>query len=370
ARAEKLLALLKDPARTAFHLVALAEPVPEAQTRMYFAQLRERGIPVVEVVVNQVEDKDGCAACLGRRGLQAPHVRKYQALDKNVPVHLLGKREVAPRGLEAMKTFAKEWASGKETKTMEFAASEGPPALVRAPSMPPIAAPPLPPTRLIFFVGQGGVGKSSCAAAAAVTLTEKEGPVLLISTDPAHSLSDVLQSRLTDTETQVKGTKGLYARELDVNGWFNALRKRLKEKAEKAFEGAPKAGNDVPADLVYLRNLLECAPPGIDELAALSCLTDALVQERFKRIVVDGAPMVSTLRVVELVESARGWFGALQSVLSKHKSKGLGELAEDMAGFLKHIKRFEEALASPTESRFVVVTRGEELAAERSERLV
>ena len=61
--------------------------------------------------------------------------------------------------------------------------------------MPPMAAPPIPPTRFIFFVGSGGVGKSSCAAAAAVTLTEKEGPVLLLSIDPSHSLSDVLQSR-------------------------------------------------------------------------------------------------------------------------------------------------------------------------------
>src|SRR4029078_4539120 len=90
-----------------------------------------------------------------------------------------------------------------ETRARGRRAAEGPPALVRAPSMPPIAAPPLPPTRLIFFVGQGGVGKSSCAGAA-VTLTEKEGPVLLISVDPPHGLSDVLQSRLTDTETQVK----------------------------------------------------------------------------------------------------------------------------------------------------------------------
>jgi arsenite-transporting ATPase len=368
-KAERLLTLIKDGARSAFHLVALAEPVPEAQTRMLFAQLRERGIPVTEIVVNQVEERGGCPACQGRRGLQAPHVRKFQGLDKAVPVHLLAKRELAPRGLDGIKKFAKEWASGKETKALEFSAAEGPPALVRAPSMPPIAAPPLPPTRLIFFVGQGGVGKSSCAAAAAVTLTEKEGPVLLISTDPAHSLSDVLQSRLTDTETQVKGTKGLYARELDVNGWFNALRKRLKEKAEKAFEGAPKNG-DVPADLAALRNLLECAPPGIDELAALSCLTDALVQERFKRIVVDPAPMITSMRVVELAETAKTWLGALHAILSKYKAKGLGELADDIAAQIKHVKRFEEALASPTESRFVVVTRGEDLAASRTERLV
>jgi arsenite-transporting ATPase len=180
----------------------------------------------------------------------------------------------------------------------------------------------------------------------------------------------VLQSRLTDTETQVKGTKGLYAREPDVNGWFNALRKRLKEKAEKAFEGAPKAGADVPPDLVALRNLLECAPPGIDEFAALSCLTDALVQERFKRIVVDPAPMVTSMRVVELADVAKTWLGALHGILSKHKAKGLGELADDVAAMLKHVKRFEDALSSPTESRFVVVTRGEELASSRTERLV
>jgi arsenite-transporting ATPase len=369
AKAERLLALIKDGTRSAFHLVALAEPVPEAQTRMYFAQLRERGIPVTEILVNQVEEKGGCPACQGRRGLQAPHVRKFQGLDKAVPVQLIAKRELAPRGLDGIKKFGKEWIGGKETKPLEFSAAEGPPALVRAPSMPPIAAPPLPPTRLIFFVGQGGVGKSSCAAAAAVTLTEKEGPVLLISTDPAHSLSDVLQSRLTDTETQVKGTKGLYARELDVNGWFTALRKRLKEKAEKAFEGAPKNG-DVPADLAALRNLLECAPPGIDELAALACLTDALVQERFKRIVVDPAPMITSMRVVELADTAKTWLGALHAILSKYKAKGLGELADDVAAQLKHVTRFEQALASPTESRFVVVTRGEELAASRTERLV
>ena len=61
---------------------------------------------------------------------------------------------------------------------------------------------------------------------------------------------------------------------------------------------------------------------------------------------------------------------ALHTVLSKHRAKGLGELSDDIAGMIKHVKRFEEALASPSEARFVVVTRGEELAAARTERLV
>jgi arsenite-transporting ATPase len=368
AKLDRLVALLRDASKTAFHLVALAEPVVEAQTRAYFSALRERGVPVGEITVNQIEDGTGCPACQGRRGLQAPHVRKFQQLDKNVPLHLVARREIAPRGAEALSSLASEWLSGKETKALEFALAEGPPALVRAPSMPPIAAPPLPPTRLIFFVGQGGVGKSSCAAAAAVTLTEKEGPVLLISTDPSHSLSDVLQSRLTDTETQVKGTKGLYARELDVSAWFGGLRKRLREKAEAIFNGDSRAEPTLDRDL--LRNLLEGAPAGIDELAALSTLTDAVVQERFKRIVVDPSPSCDSVRLVELPDIARTWLTSLLGILVKYRARGTGELADEIAALLKHVKRFEEALATPNEARFVVVTRGEDLAIPKTERLV
>jgi arsenite-transporting ATPase len=367
-RLERAVAFVRDPAKSAFHLVALAEPAPEAQTRHYFAQLRERQVPVTEILVNAIEAPDGCPACQGRRGLQAPHVRKYLAIDKTVPVVLLGRREVAPRGVEALKKFAKEALSGKETKPLEFAASEGPPALVRAPSMAPIAAPPITPTRLIFFVGQGGVGKSSCAAAAAVTLTEKEGPVLLISTEPSHSLSDVLQSRLTDVESQVKGTKGLYARELDFAGWFNNFRKRLKEKTDKAFDASSRS--DASQDRDVLRNLIDVAPAGLEDLPSLVVLTDALIQERFKRIVVDPAPTGAGLRLLQLPEVARAWLTPVLAILMKYRAKGLGDLAEEINGLLKHVKRFEDALASPNEARFVVVSRGDELAAARTERLV
>ena len=366
-RLDRIGAMLRDPSRTAFHLVALAEPVSEAQTRSVFNQLKERGVPVAEILVNQIENQEGCRDCQGRRGLQAPHARKFALLDKAVPAVLVGKREAPPRGVDALKKLAKEALPNKESKGLEFAASEGPPALVRAPSMAPIIAPPLSPTRLIFFVGQGGVGKSSCAAAAAVTLTEKEGPVLLISTDPTHSLSDVLQSRLTDTESQVKGTKGLYARELDIAGWFNAFKKRLREKAEKAFEAQGKAESP---DRELLKHLFDTAPAGMDELAAMCVLTDAIVQERFKRIVVDPSPGKRTLALVELPELALGWLSAVHKVVAKYRAKGLGELADELAALQKHVQRFQQALLNPSEARYVVVTRGEELAVPKTERLV
>jgi arsenite/tail-anchored protein-transporting ATPase len=366
SRAEAVQAMLKDPTRFNVYVATIAEPVAESQTKLLIKVLEEKGIAVAEIIADMIEDGKASREVENRRGLQAPHVRKYQTLHSKV--ELLQRRIVGPRGLDEVKKFGKEWASGKETKALAFLPAEAPPALVRAPSMPPIAAPPLPPTRFIFFVGSGGVGKSSCAAAAAVTLTEKEGPVLLISTDPSHSLSDVLQSRLTDTETQVKGTKGLYAREIDFASWNNNLRKKLKELAEPLF-GVEAKGEPFALDKDAIRNLLDFAPAGMDEWAAMTALTDALVQERFKRIVIDPAPSSNSLRILQFPAVARGWFSAIHAIALKYKTKGAANLIAWLEAQLAHVDRFEKAILNPNECRFVVVTRGEELGVPAAERL-
>lgn len=367
ARADAVNAMLKDPKRFGVHVCAVAEPVGEAQIKTLIKGLADRGIAVVDIIADMIEDGKVTREVANRRGLQAPHVRKYQTLAPKVD--LIQRRIVGPRGLDDVKKFGKEWASGKETKALQFTPAEAPPALVRAPSMPPMAAPPIPPTRFIFFVGSGGVGKSSCAAAAAVTLTEKEGPVLLLSVDPAHSLSDVLQSRLTDTETQVKGTKGLYAREIDFATWYGNFRKKLKELAEPLF-GPEAKGEAFALDKELFRNLLDVMPAGFDELAALSAVTDALVQERFKRIVIDPAPSSNSLRLLELPAVAKEWIGAVHAVVSKYKAKGGAPLLQWLEQLKAHVERFEKAILNPNECRFIVVTRGEELSVPAAERLV
>ncbi|MDP2271092.1 MAG: TRC40/GET3/ArsA family transport-energizing ATPase [Archangium sp.] len=366
-RADAVNAMLKDPKRFAMHVCAVAEPVGESQIKNLVKGLTERAIPVAEIIADMIEDGKGSREVENRRGLQAPHVRKFQTMASKV--ELIQRRILGPRGQEEVKKFAKEWSTGKETKQLQFTPAEAPPALVRAPSMPPMAAPPIPPTRFIFFVGSGGVGKSSCAAAAAVTLTEKEGPVLLLSIDPSHSLSDVLQSRLTDTETQVKGTKGLYAREIDFANWFGNLKKKLKELAEPMF-GPEAKGETFSLDKELFRNLLDLAPVGMDELAAVSALTDALVQERFKRIVIDPAPSSNSLRILELPGIARPWLASIHAVATKYKAKGGQALLTWVEALQAHLDRFEKATLNPNECRFIVVTRGEELSVPAAERIV
>lgn len=365
-RCDAVHAFFKDAHRLTVYVAASAEPVGESATRLLMKALADRGMHVASIVADMIEDGKASREVANRRGLQAPHVRKFQTMHSKV--ELLQRRVVGPRGLDEVKKFGREWAAGKETKALAFLPAEAPPALIRAPSMPPIAAPPLPPTRFIFFTGTGGVGKSSCAAAAAVTLTEKEGPVLLISTDPSHSLSDVLQSRLTDTETQVKGTKGLYAREIDFATWNTNLRKKIKELAEPIF-GPEAKGETFALDKELIRNLLDIVPAGMDEWAAMNALTDALVQERFKRVVIDPAPSSNSLRILEFPAVAKAWLGTLQAVVTRQKAKGAALLAW-IEHQLKHIERFEKAILNPNEARFVVVARGEELGVPSAERLV
>src|SRR5690606_20433113 len=175
--------------------------------------------------------------------------------------------------------------------------------------------------------------------------------------------------RLTDTETQVKGTKGLYARELDLPAWYASLKKRIKERAEKAFDQSK--GAEVTADREVLRNLLDVAPAHIDELAGLCVLTDALFQERFKRIVVDLPPLAdATLRLVTLSKTGARWLEALPGVLEKYRAKGLDELADEVIRLRRSVDRFAEALASTNEARFVVVGRAEEGSVARTGRIV
>ncbi len=365
-RLDAAIALIRDSGKSEIVVVTVAEPVAEGQTKWLLKGLHERGVQVANLVVNMIEDGKSSRETSNRRGLQAPHVRKYQSLHPRV--QLLRRAVTGPKGVDGLRAFAELWASNRETKALAFLPAESPPALVRAPSMPPVAAPAIPPTRFIFFVGSGGTGKTTCAAAAAVTLTEKEGPVLLLSADPGHTLADVVLGRLTDTETQVRGTKGLYAREFDFAGFEANFRKKLKEAVD-SWIGPESRGDPFAVDRTLLRQLAELAPSQLDEWGPIVALTDAYSAERFKRIVVDLPPSLHSVRLLETLAIARTYFATLESVFHRHRSKGSGPLLSFVGSQLAVLDKFEKAITNEVECRFFVVTRAEELTLPAAARL-
>ena len=71
------------------------------------------------------------------------------------------------------------------------------------------------PSRFLFFTGKGGVGKTSLACSVAVTLADRGAKVLLVSTDPASNLSEVLGTELSNEPRPVLGVERLFALDID-----------------------------------------------------------------------------------------------------------------------------------------------------------
>ena len=96
-----------------------------------------------------------------------------------------------------------------------------------------------PGLRLLLFAGKGGVGKTSCACATALALARRDPQrrILLLSSDPAHSLADALQTPLGDDLRKIPGTRNLLARELDAEAAFAALRAHYRAGVEELFSG-------------------------------------------------------------------------------------------------------------------------------------
>ena len=83
------------------------------------------------------------------------------------------------------------------------------------------------PTRFLFFTGKGGVGKTSLACASAVALADRGRRVLLVSTDPASNLDEVLGQPLGAAPTAIPGVPSLFALNIDPEAAARAYREKL-----------------------------------------------------------------------------------------------------------------------------------------------
>src|SRR5947199_2497900 len=167
-----------------------------------------------------------------------------------------------------------------------------------------------------FFAGKGGVGKTTCAAAAALANPEHDGPVLVASTDPAHTLGDALGRQLgpDPRAVPVSGRTGaLWAVEISgeraFSRWLSARRELLKTAA---LRGTYLDEEDVD-------RLLALSPPGIDEIAALLDLERAAGETGCTEVVVDTAPTAHTLRLLATPEVLAGIAAFLAGLQEKHR---------------------------------------------------
>jgi len=165
-----------------------------------------------------------------------------------------------------------------------------------------------------FFAGKGGVGKTTCAAATALMLAEDGHRVLVVSTDPAHSLSDVFARRLGGTPRRLPARRGsLRALELDADRalvrWLTRRRSTLRTIAERGTY----------LDDEDLGRLLRLSFPGVDELMGLVELARVARQGGYERVVVDTAPTGHALRLLAMPQTLRRVAAVLNDMYAKHR---------------------------------------------------
>jgi arsenite-transporting ATPase len=230
--------------------------------------------------------------------------------------------------------------------------------------------------KLLVFAGKGGVGKTTCAAAAALALAERRGSsVLLLSADPAHSLGDVLGLAVGDEEHAVPGAPaGLRVRELDAGAALARTRQRYRRAVEETFDSLLRGSRfDVAYDRQALHGLMDLAPPGLDELFAVLAIVEALAERQppFDAVVLDTAPTGHALRLLEMPATALGWVHALLAILLKYREVvGLGDIAAELVATARRLRELRALLSDPSRARVVVVTRAAALPRQETTRLL
>lgn len=170
---------------------------------------------------------------------------------------------------------------------------------------------------LSFFVGKGGVGKTTVSAAFAVrtALTVPSSRVLLLSTDPAHSLSDVLQFSLSDSPTPVPLPKAgsLEAWQLNSEKLFGEFLRKHKESILKIIDaGSIFSREDIEP-------LLDNALPGMAEVSGLLAIHESITSGKYSHIVVDTAPFGHTLRLFGLPRNFLRFLDFLELAASRDR---------------------------------------------------
>ena len=371
-------AMLFDARNASFTLVTIPEALAVEESARYLRTLREEGAPVTDLVVNRVEHRHGaCPFCRARAAAQARWLTRLESDFKPLRLHRVPLFPGEVRGPEALRRFAHEvWGGGGEDKGEKVKRGRGEKGLASSslPPSSPLNLFPLAARRLLVFGGKGGVGKTTAAAAAALALaqSDKKARVLCFSIDPAHSLSDSFDEVIGELKRGVAGLNNLDAMEIDPARRFEELKERYRAWTDELFESLTGGSRfEVQFDREAMRELVSLAPPGIDEIAALSTISDLVEDGSYTTIVLDTAPTGHLLRFLELPEVALAWVRTFIKLLLKYKNVvRWGGVAEELVALSKSIKRVAALLADPASTEFVGVAIPERMSLEETARLV
>ena len=211
------------------------------------------------------------------------------------------------------------------------------------------------PTRYLFFTGKGGVGKTSHACATAIGLADRGKRVLLVSTDPASNLAEVLETEIRSEPEPVDRVPGLFAVNVDPEAAAEAYRERAIDPVRGIL---PDAAIQQMEEQLSGACTVEVA--AFDEFAGL--LVDAERAGSYDHVVFDTAPTGHTLRLLQLPAA---WSSFLEQ--NERGASCLGPVSGQEAQRERY-KATAAALSDPDQTTVVLVSRPDPSALAEAER--
>ena len=230
--------------------------------------------------------------------------------------------------------------------------------------------------RVVFFGGKGGVGKTTCSSAFALAASRHGKRVLLVSTDPAHSTSDIFEHRIGNTPSAL--LPALSAIEIDADHESARYVAQVKRDIGRIFSPSVvrQAGRQID---------LAAASPGLAEVALLDRMIDLIAANDASRsdydlIVFDTAPTGHTLQLLRMPEAMSTWIQALvkhrkamlEIDLGTEQSRDAAAAADPvLAALERRRQRLSDLRARVTDrgyTSFVLVTIPERLAIDETAR--
>jgi len=290
---ERALAAMRDTTQTTFIFVLHPESISIKETRRAITELSKLGIQNYRLIINSIIPIDGEKNTLfaARAQMQAHYLMQ---IETDLP-YLQQRMSLLAgeiKGVQRLRQVGKIFFDGTSaTKTFK--------AEFIQPQIATLATPledirvriqPNGHRRTVFFAGKGGVGKTVASCITAVWLTRQGHKTLLLTTDPAAHLGDVLDSPVGDEIAPVAGQPNLWAVKIDPKAAAETYKARILEDARK--RGRPEKAIAVMEE--------ELNSPCTEEMAAFDKFIEYASQDEWQAVVFDTAPTGHTLRLLEL----------------------------------------------------------------------
>lgn len=291
---DRALAAMRDAERTTFIFVLHPEATPLKETQRAVSELAKLDIHTHQIIINGILPPAEAA-----NPFFAERVKMQQGylaqIERELPLParrmLLLDGEI--KGVARLREVGKMLFDGVKQAATQERMSAAPIGSIQAHSAASDFLPHILPNshaRTIFFAGKGGVGKTSVSCVTAVWLARQGYRTLLLTTDPAAHLGDVLGVPVRGKPDLVEGVPNLWAVKIDAKAAAQEYKARILDDARA--RGRPPQAIAAMAE--------ELDSPCTEEMAAFDRFIDFASQDEYAAIVFDTAPTGHTLRLLEL----------------------------------------------------------------------